>query len=155
MNDAGVGGQTAIFHAATQFGDDGLPMVQWLVEHGADLTVRATIPGHYDRPDEVVECTPLGYALLFVNEPPAGDGSTVAFCENEAASSESMTPAHMTHRRKVVNQRVKLSASMTVNEFENRYWYATELKDFAQVLGIPSASKLRKDELERAIRSFW
>ena len=79
VNDAGVGGQTAIFHAATQFGNDGLPMVQWLVEHGADLTVRATIPGHYDRPDEVVECTPLGYALLFVNEPPAGDGSTVAF----------------------------------------------------------------------------
>ena len=79
VNDAAVGGQTAIFHAATQFGDDGLPMVQWLVEHGADLTVRAKIPGHYDRPDEVVECTPLGYALLFVNEPPAGDGSTVAF----------------------------------------------------------------------------
>lgn len=79
VNDAGVGGQTAIFHAATQFGDDGLPMVQWLVEHGADLTVRAKIPGHYDRPDEVVECTPLGYARLFVNEPPAGDGSTVAF----------------------------------------------------------------------------
>lgn len=65
-----------------------------------------------------------------------------------------MTPAYMTHRRKVVNQRVKLSASMTVNQFENGYWYATELKDFAQVLGIPSASKLRKDELERAIRSF-
>jgi hypothetical protein len=79
VNDAGVGGQTAIFHAATQFHDDGLPMVQWLVEHGADLTVRATIPGHYDRPEEVVECTPLGYAQLFVNEPPAGDGSTVAF----------------------------------------------------------------------------
>ena len=65
-----------------------------------------------------------------------------------------MTPAHMTHRRKVVNQRAKLSASMTVNQFENGYWYATELKDFAEALGIPSASKLRKDELERAIRSF-
>jgi SAP domain-containing new25 len=47
-----------------------------------------------------------------------------------------------------------LSASMTVSQFENGYWYATELKDFAQVLGIRSASKLRKDELERAIRSF-
>jgi hypothetical protein len=54
----------------------------------------------------------------------------------------------------VNHQKAKLSASMTVNQFENGYWYATELKDFAQVLGIPSASKLRKDELERAIRSF-
>ena len=45
VNDAGVGGQTAIFHAATQFADDGLPMVQWLVEHGADLTVRANNSG--------------------------------------------------------------------------------------------------------------
>ena len=53
-----------------------------------------------------------------------------------------------------MNQRAKLSASMTVSQFENGYWYATELKDFAQVLGIPSANKLRKDELERAIRSF-
>jgi hypothetical protein len=43
---------------------------------------------------------------------------------------------------------------MTVSQFENGYWYATELKDLAQALGIPSASKLRKDELERAIRSF-
>ena len=48
-----------------------------------------------------------------------------------------MTPAPMTHRRKVVNQRAKLSASMTVNQFENGYWYATELKDFAEALGIP------------------
>jgi SAP domain-containing new25 len=54
----------------------------------------------------------------------------------------------------VNHQKAKLSASMTVSQFENGYWYATELKDFAQVLGIPSAGKLRKDELERAIRSF-
>jgi hypothetical protein len=30
-------------------------MVQLLVEHGADLSVRVTLPGHYERPDEVVE----------------------------------------------------------------------------------------------------
>jgi SAP domain-containing new25 len=53
-----------------------------------------------------------------------------------------------------VRQRTKLSSSMTVKQFENGYWYATELKDFAEAIGIPSASKLRKDELERAIRSF-
>jgi len=43
---------------------------------------------------------------------------------------------------------------MTEEQFENGYWYATELRDFARELGIPSAPKLRKDELERAVRHF-
>lgn len=43
---------------------------------------------------------------------------------------------------------------MTVSQFDNGYWYAIELKDFAQTIGIPSASKLRKDELEKAIKRF-
>jgi hypothetical protein len=43
---------------------------------------------------------------------------------------------------------------MTQAQFDNGYWYATELKDFAERIGIPSASKLRKDELERAIKAF-
>ena len=43
---------------------------------------------------------------------------------------------------------------MTVTQFDHGYWYATELKHFAKGLGVPSASKLRKDELERAIRVF-
>lgn len=85
VDDAGVGGQTAIFHAVTQFRDDGLPMVQLLVEHGADLSVRVKLPGHYDRTDEVVECTPLGYALRFMNEPPSGKGRTVAFLRERGA----------------------------------------------------------------------
>jgi hypothetical protein len=85
VDDAGVGGQTAIFHAVTQFADGGLPMVRFLVEQGADLGLRARLPGHYDRPGEVVECTPLGYALLFVNEPPAGTGSTVTFLRQRGA----------------------------------------------------------------------
>jgi hypothetical protein len=41
-----------------------------------------------------------------------------------------------------------------VAQFDNGYWYAVELKEFAKRIGIPSASKLRKDELERAIRRF-
>ncbi len=53
-----------------------------------------------------------------------------------------------------MNQKTKLSTSMTLSQFENGYWYATQLKDFAEAIGIPSANKLRKDELERAIRSF-
>jgi len=48
----------------------------------------------------------------------------------------------------------KLSKSMTVRQFDNGYWYALEIKAFADDLGIPAASKLRKDELEELIRHF-
>ena len=65
LNDSGLGGQTPIFHAVTQFHDGGLPLAQLLLERGADLAVRAKLPGYYERPGEVVECTPLGYALQF------------------------------------------------------------------------------------------
>jgi len=84
VDDAGVGGQTAIFHAVTQFGDRGLPMAQLLVERGADLKVRVKLPGHYERLDEVVECTPLGYALRFQNESHS-EGRTVAFLRERGA----------------------------------------------------------------------
>jgi hypothetical protein len=43
---------------------------------------------------------------------------------------------------------------MTLTQFDNGYWYATELKEFAETIGIPSAGKLRKDELEKAITLF-
>ena len=43
---------------------------------------------------------------------------------------------------------------MTLTQFENGYWYASELKKFAESIGIPSANKLRKDELEKGIVSF-
>src|SRR4051794_3196028 len=43
---------------------------------------------------------------------------------------------------------------MTLTQFDNGYWYATELKEFAKAIGIPSANKLRKDELEKAITLF-
>jgi ankyrin repeat protein len=65
VDQAGIGGQTAIFHAVTQFGDDGLPITRLLLEGGADLSLRVRLPGSYERPGEIVECTPLGYALLF------------------------------------------------------------------------------------------
>jgi len=65
IDEAGVGGQTAIFHAVTQFEDGGLPITQLLIGRGADLAVRVKLPGDYERPGEIVECTALGYALLF------------------------------------------------------------------------------------------
>jgi len=43
---------------------------------------------------------------------------------------------------------------MTQAEFDNGYWYATELRDFAVAIGIPAAPRMRKDELERALKEF-
>jgi len=84
IDSAGVGGQTSIFHAVTQFGDQGLAMAQFLVERGADLSVRLKLPGDYERPDEVVECTPLGYALRFQKESHS-EGRTIAFLRERGA----------------------------------------------------------------------
>jgi ankyrin repeat protein len=82
VDEAGIGGQTAIFHAVTQFDDDGLPVTQLLVERGADLTVRMKLPGDYERPGEIVECTALGYALLFGG---ASHGRTVTLLRERGA----------------------------------------------------------------------
>ena len=82
MDESGIGGQTPLFHAVTQFGDWGLPVAQLLMERGADLSIRVKLPGHYERPGEVVECTPLGYAKLF----PGEENKTVAMLRQSAAT---------------------------------------------------------------------
>ncbi len=69
VDEAGIGGQTALFHAVSQFDDHGFAVMQVLVARGADLGVRVTLPGDYERPDEIVECTALGYALRFGGPP--------------------------------------------------------------------------------------
>ena len=43
---------------------------------------------------------------------------------------------------------------MTIKEFENKYWYMSELKAFAKSLEIPFDSKIRKDQLEKMIIQF-
>ena len=48
----------------------------------------------------------------------------------------------------------KLTRTITKTEFDNGYWYATELRSFAIEIGIPAASRLRKDELEAAVKTF-
>lgn len=84
--ETGVGGQTPIFHTVTQGGDEGLPVTRLLVERGADLSVRVKLPGHYERPDEVIECTPLGYARRFQDEPSRSDKvKTVTFLRERGA----------------------------------------------------------------------
>ena len=84
IDAAGIGGQTAIFHAVTQADDGGVAATRLLVDRGADLAVRAKLPGHYERPGEVVECTPLGYALRF-QETRSDKGMTVALLRERGA----------------------------------------------------------------------
>ncbi|MGI5090611.1 hypothetical protein ABK01_01265 [Treponema sp. OMZ 305] len=43
---------------------------------------------------------------------------------------------------------------MTIKEFENKYWYMSELKALAKSLEIPFHSKIRKDQLEEMIIQF-
>lgn len=61
----GVGGQTPLFQAVSQFRDQGLEITELLLQRGVDLRLRFKLPGHYERQDEFVECTPLGHALRF------------------------------------------------------------------------------------------
>jgi ankyrin repeat protein len=65
VDASGAGGQTPLFHAVTQFFDWGLPVAELLIDRGADLHLTVRLPGHYERPEEMVECTPLSYARLF------------------------------------------------------------------------------------------
>ena len=43
---------------------------------------------------------------------------------------------------------------MSLTQFDNGYWYALELKDFAKSIGIPFTNRLRKDQLEHRIKRF-
>ena len=87
VDGAGVGGQTPIFHAVTQLSDGGVAVAELLIERGADLSVRARMPGHYERPLEIVECTPLGYAVRFRDVPNRADKTrTVALLRAKGAA---------------------------------------------------------------------
>jgi ankyrin repeat protein len=67
VGDDGVGGQTPLFHAVTHGAvtHEWLPVTRLLIARGADVNVRARVPGHYERDGEVLDCTPLGYARRF------------------------------------------------------------------------------------------
>ena len=82
----GVGGQTPIFHAATHHFHIGLPMVELLLKRGADLSVRAKLPGHYERPEEWVECTPAEYAGLFPGSEARGNETSMVTILRQAAA---------------------------------------------------------------------
>ena len=87
VDKAGVGGQTPLFHAVTQFGDRGLRIVRLLLKRGADLSIRATLPGHYERPEEIMECNPLEYAERFPGaEFPRANGKTLSLLRKESST---------------------------------------------------------------------
>jgi hypothetical protein len=65
VDSTGVGGQTPIFHAASQNCDFGLDVVKLLIARGADLKIRCRLPGHYEEPGQVFEGNVLEYAARF------------------------------------------------------------------------------------------
>jgi ankyrin repeat protein len=61
----GVGGQTPIFHALTNHGARNSRLAQLLMDRGADLTIRARVPGHYERPGELLHVSAAEYGAGF------------------------------------------------------------------------------------------
>jgi len=51
-------------------------------------------------------------------------------------------------------RKTKLSKTMSVKDFDNGYWYLTEIKAFAKDIKIAGVSNLRKDELEELIKHY-
>ena len=47
-----------------------------------------------------------------------------------------------------------LSKRMSLQAFENGYWYQTELVEFGKTLGLLAAHRMRKNELESAIKAY-
>jgi ankyrin repeat protein len=89
VDEMGVGGQTPLFHATTQFNDHGLAVAQLLLDHGADPFLVATLPGHYERPEEVVQCNSLEYAEQFPGaEFPGSNEKTVQLLRERAKRRE-------------------------------------------------------------------
>jgi ankyrin repeat protein len=65
IDASGVGGQTPIFHALTHFKAVNPEVAQLLIDRGADLTIRARVPGHYERPGELLDVSAAEYAAIF------------------------------------------------------------------------------------------
>ena len=61
----GVGGQTPVFHALTNHNARNSELGQLLIARGADLSLRARVPGHYERPGEILDVSATEYAARF------------------------------------------------------------------------------------------
>jgi len=65
VDSNGIGGQTPIFHALTHFMGVNPEVGELLKERGADLSIRARVPGHYERPGEILNVSAAEYAAIF------------------------------------------------------------------------------------------
>jgi hypothetical protein len=68
VDGAGTGGQTPIFHSASQFDDKGLEVTRLLLSRGANVMIQARIPGQHDDSADFAEGTVLAYASRFPGE---------------------------------------------------------------------------------------
>jgi ankyrin repeat protein len=65
VSSDGVGGQTPAFHALTTHNARHSKLGELLIARGADVTLRASVPGHYERPGELLDVSAAEYAMLF------------------------------------------------------------------------------------------
>jgi ankyrin repeat protein len=65
VNARGDYGQTPVFHALTHWNGANPEVAQLLIDRGADLTIRARVPGHYERPGEMLDVDAREYNALF------------------------------------------------------------------------------------------
>jgi len=65
IDSTGVGGQTPVFHALTNHNARVSKAGEWFIERGADPSIRARVPGHYERPGEILDVSAAEYAALF------------------------------------------------------------------------------------------
>jgi len=61
----GVGGQTPIFHALAHFNGTNPEVVQFLIDRGADLTIRARVPGYSEHSGDLLDVSAAEYGANF------------------------------------------------------------------------------------------
>ncbi|HYF48650.1 MAG TPA: ankyrin repeat domain-containing protein [Planctomycetota bacterium] len=88
MSAPPMDGPTPIFYAATQYWDSGLEVTRVLLDAGADLSIKARVAGHYERPDEFFHVTPLGYAARFPFGGNASPKTLALLIERKAAAGD-------------------------------------------------------------------
>ena len=86
----GAGNQTPIYHAVASNFNKSFPMLEWLLAHGADLSVRADLrvpkqggQGANEGDPLLAQVTPLEYALQYPNDYQPGPGSGVKGLDRE------------------------------------------------------------------------
>jgi hypothetical protein len=61
----GFGGQTPLFQALTHFEGVHPEAGELLIQRGGDLTIRAYVPGPYERPGKILDVSAAEYGAFF------------------------------------------------------------------------------------------